>query len=76
MRGLIALIAVFASTFTFTAMAQSNGNNDEPQKPVQKRIESVEVTDQPKSSGWTQERMQRAKPLPLPRVDPDKKNSK
>jgi hypothetical protein len=57
-------------------MAQSNGNNDEPQKPVQKRIESVEVTDQPKSSGWTQERMQRAKPLPLPRVDPDKKNSK
>jgi len=32
----------------------------------------VEITEQPKSPGWSKECMQRAKPLPLPKVDPDK----
>ena len=73
MRGLLALIALFTSAFPLAAMAQSNNSNDPPQKPgMQKRIESVEITEQPKSPGWSQERMRRAKPLPLPRVDPDK----
>jgi hypothetical protein len=73
MRGLLSLIALFTLVFPFAAMAQSNNSNDPPLKPlVQKRIESVEITEQPKSPGWSKERMQRAKPLPLPRVDPDK----
>jgi hypothetical protein len=73
MRGLLALIALFASVISFAAMAQSNNSNDPPQKPLaEKRIDSVEITEQPKSPGWSRERMQRAKPLPLPRVDPDK----
>jgi hypothetical protein len=72
MRGLLALIALFASVISFAAMAQNN-SNDPPQKPLaEKRIDSVEITEQPKSPGWSRERMQRAKPLPLPRVDPDK----
>jgi len=73
MRGLLALIALFTSVFLSAAMAQSNNSNDPPQKPAaQKRIDSVEITEQPKSPGWSKERMQRAKPLPLPKVDPDK----
>ena len=73
MRGLLALIALFTAVFPLMAMAQSNNSNDPPLKPVvQKRIESVEITEEPKSPGWSKERMQRAKPLPLPRVDPDK----
>ena len=73
MRGLLALIALFTSVVWFAAMAQSNNSNDPPLKPgEQKRIDSVEITEQPKSPGWSKERMQRAKPLPLPKVDPDK----
>ena len=73
MRGLITLVAIVSSAFTSTAMAQSNNNNNEPpsaKKPNQ--IESVEITEQPKSPGWSKERMQKAKPLPMPKVDPDK----
>ena len=73
MRGLIALIAAFTSVFSGAAMAQSNNSNEPPTKPiVQKGIESVEITDQPKSPGWSMERMQRAKPLPMPKADPNK----
>jgi hypothetical protein len=73
MRGLPALIALFTLVLPFAAMAQSNNSNDPPLKPgVQKRIDSVEITEEAKSPGWSKERMQRAKPLPLPRVDPDK----
>jgi len=73
MRGLIALIALFTSVFSGAAMAQSNNSNEPPTKPVvPKRIESVEVTDQPKSPGWSMERMQRAKSLPMPKADPNK----
>jgi hypothetical protein len=73
MRGLFALIALFTFVFPLAAMAQSNNSNDPSQKPVvQKRIESVEITEEPKSPGWSMERMQRAKPLPLPKADPNK----
>ena len=73
MRGSIFLIALFTSVFSGAAMAQSNNSNEPPTKPaVQKRIESVEITDQPKSPGWSMERMQRAKPLPMPKADPNK----
>jgi hypothetical protein len=73
MRGLLALIALCTSIFSVAAMAQSNNSNDPPLKPaVEKRIDSVEITEQPKSPGWSKERLQRAKPMPLPRVDPDK----
>jgi hypothetical protein len=73
MRGLFALIALFTSVFSFATMAQSNNSNDPPQKPVvQKRIESVEITEEPKSPGWSMERMQRARPLPMPKADPNK----
>jgi hypothetical protein len=73
MRGLFALIALFTFIFPLAAMAQSNNSNDPPKKPVvQKRIESVEITEEPKSPGWSMERMQRAKPLPLPKADPNK----
>jgi hypothetical protein len=73
MRGLVALIALFTSVFSGAAMAQSNNSNEPPAKPiVQKRIESVEITAQPKSPGWSMERMQRAKPLPTPKADPNK----
>jgi hypothetical protein len=73
MRGLLALIALFTSVFPLAAMAQSNNNNTPPLKPlVERRIESVDITEQPKSPGWSKERMQRARPLPLPKADPDK----
>ena len=73
MRGLVALIALFTSVFSGAAMAQSNNSNEPPTKPVvQKRIESVEITEVPKSPGWSKERIQRAKPMPMPKVDPDK----
>ena len=73
MRGLLALIALLTAVFPLAARAQSNSSNDPPQKPsAEKRIESVEITEQPKSPGWSKERLQRAKPMPLPRVDPDK----
>ena len=69
MRGLITIVAVF-SAFSVDAMAQSNNNEPPAKKPNQ--MESVEITEQPKSPGWSQERMQKAKPLPMPKVDPDK----
>jgi hypothetical protein len=73
MRGLLALIALFTSVFSLAAMAQSNNSNDPSQKPVvEKRIESVEITEQPKSPTWSKERLQRAIPMPLPKADPDK----
>jgi hypothetical protein len=73
MRGLLALIALFTTVFPLAAMAQSNNSNEPPQKPAaEKRIDSVEIAEQPKSPGWSKERMQRAKPMPLPRVDADK----
>jgi hypothetical protein len=73
MRGLLALIALFTAVSPLAAMAQSNNSNDPPKMPIaEKHIESVDFTDQPKSPGWSKERMQRAKPMPLPRADPDK----
>ncbi|HLL27905.1 MAG TPA: hypothetical protein VKT73_09715 [Xanthobacteraceae bacterium] len=71
MRGLLALIAL-TSVFCSFAMAQSN-DKPKPSKPFDPgRIESVEITEQPKSSGWTEDRMRKAKPLPLPSVNSDK----
>jgi hypothetical protein len=73
MRGLLALIALSTSVLPLAAMAQSNNSNDPALKSVaEKRIESVEITEQPKSPGWSKERMQRARPLPMPKADPDK----
>ena len=54
MRGLLALIALFTTVFPLAAMAQSNNSNEPPQKPAaEKRIDSVEIAEQPKSPGWS-----------------------
>ena len=71
MRGLITLVAALSSVFTVNAMAQSNNNNEPPAKKPN-NIESVEITEQPKSPGWSQDRMKKAKPLPMPKADSDK----
>jgi hypothetical protein len=73
MRRIFALMMGAACTFLCGPAGAQSDRADRKQPPAEPNDSASAPPGQSSGSGWTEERMRNAKPMPLPNVDPQRK---